>query len=201
MGEGFLTRVKPNLHSANRKFWARNLMTNLVRQRSLLVLNMKRSKASGASEGKPLSHLDHFVTYASRVKMLSDFEKRKPMSVICVEALGSLELYAVVSENNTTTYYPFEFLEPARVLRSSLQTCYHRLDLTGNGNLEVLEATASCVLLPYPLSATNVTDYDGYFTIIDSNWRCVDSVRRLVLPHKVEEITPEAEDGMPLVAV
>lgn len=177
-------------------------MMNLVRQRSLLVLKMKRDNiASAQVTDKPLSYLDDFTLYPSRIKLLSDFEKRVPMSVVCVEG-NELALFAVVRENNTTSFYKFEFDARASVLRSSLHSCYYRLDLPGTSPLlEVPKATASCVLLPYPLAATNSLNSDGYFTIIDSNWRSIDINRNLVLPHTILGDVQELERDIQVVPV
>ena len=200
MGEGFLTSVKPVLQSANRKNWAKNLMLNLVRQRSLLVLKKKReaNTANPIVDDKSLSHLDEYMVYPSRAKLLLEFESRRPLSIVAVEG-AELELFSVVRESSTTKYYRFEFSEPIVVLRTSLRVCYYKITLVDIGQRETPPATASAVLLPYPDVRE---DSDGFFTVIDSNWWSLSQRRTLVQPYTMGDNEHAGGDHDPdMVAV
>ena len=63
-GEGFLREVKPTLGSSNRINWTKNLLTTLVRQRSILALRQNIGRPEPDMEEHWMHRAQSFVRMA-----------------------------------------------------------------------------------------------------------------------------------------
>ena len=84
-GEGFLRKVKPTLGSSNRINWTKNLLTTLVRQRSILALRQNIGRPEPDMEEHWMHRDSKFRTYGSLTEVEDAFEGNEPISVVVVE--------------------------------------------------------------------------------------------------------------------
>ena len=189
MGEGILSVVKPTLTSPNRKNWTKNLMANLLRQRAMLVLKTKNK--TGVKQEKVLPHLDDFVSYPTTGNVISDFGNRLPLSVVAVETGSGVTFYAHAKQGVEFKFFKFEFEPDTSTTRLGLQYSKLEYSITSEA-FENVQATASCVLLPYLVTENKHAEFDGYYTVIDSNWRTLTDGLQLDFPHKNVRVANDA---------
>ena len=182
MGEGLLSVVKPTLTSPNRKNWTKNLMVNLNRERSMMILRDKTKSITANAE--ILSHLDDFSWYSTVGKLIQDFESRRPLSLLVVESISSTEprFYGAVRRGVERLFYEFKFVPGMSVNRLGL--VYFELLFTEEEFLcNVPDVTATCVVLPYVVRNADQCVYDSYYTAVDSEWRTLTDTLSFDLPH------------------
>jgi hypothetical protein len=186
MGEGLLRVVKPTLNSPNRKNWHQNLMTTLLRERGMMLLEndmvVDCQDAGGIDSKKSdggFDQLDDYCTYASVGKLVSAFEHFKPLSVIAVAGPTSNDVYTTryfACVKRSTTRYLREFkLSQQKHVEKFGSHYYLFTHLEEDIELSVpvesgLTCIASCVMLPYVQMSEDDIMFEKYYTLIDSNW-------------------------------
>ena len=202
-GEGFLRLVKPTLTSPNRLNWTKNLLTNLVRQRSILAIKESNKRTNETDEGgDDDSHWmirdSKFRTYQDLSEIEDAFTRYEPISIVVVrvplEDQGDdhskvvfNRFFAVFREGQTRRMFEFVLTDECLVVswtllylsfeKGAAQSFPHGSD----GKLVV---SSYAVMLPSHLEKEENGEDHRVYTVIDHRWRVLGHRGRLDFPHR-----------------
>lgn len=209
-GEGFLRTVKPTLTSPNRLNWTKNLLTTLVRQRSILSLRRSMKEESDVDGDEHWLHRDSkFRTYTSLTEIEDALAELRPISVVVVETEEPIDVeqgdymvgfelpkaklipkhFVVYREGNLKRMLELEYGAPWTFVLG-MHYCNWRLAdepvAFPHGDDATLTITSYAVLLPM---VEGVKDFsvenseDRQYTVVDHRWRTSGSDGVLLFPH------------------
>ena len=186
MGEGLLRIVKPALNSPNRKNWHVNLVNDLLKERSIMLMEEDTKKGKGETRNV-WGHLDHYKVYSSFEAAISDFIKHEPLSCIAAE-----------SDEGVRFFFAFKFKSGRHYAELPLGTeGYQKLGMMYFELTKPVERlllipaipTAVAVLLPMlDFQVAMTTDDEApsrLYAVIDSNWRQLGSNAQFTMPYSI----------------
>jgi hypothetical protein len=199
-GERFIQRVKPQIKSVNLKNFPKNLLTNLLRQRELLLL-----KSSGVeleeSDDDDLDNGDEVdftavTKYPSIAALIVEWTKKQPLSCVVANKGGKTGVYCCFKYGTPSITSVVEFVwdrdgeivDRFGMLYFPLKSSGAQADGIGEiFPLNELEVSFYGLLLPL-LEQQDIALASGnhpMYTLVSSTWKTLNRQTDLVSPHYI----------------
>ena len=193
-GEGFLREVKPMISSTARKNWRRNLLSNLMKHKSVLLVQSSREEKKPSDRNS--LDLSCVKVYGSLAEFTEDWGNGLPISIVvdsqtCTE--GKLEypyMCAVVKQNVQRCLLQIAPCDVEDEPDFSFGLWYFRF----KHSLELIDAQEThhdvrccAVLLPW-LNDPDDADVISHAIVLDE-WKVFDNECNIVFPHACVDMT------------
>ena len=200
-GEGFIRKVKPMTTGVGRKNWTTNLLTNLLRQRTLILLkdNYEQEPDDELEENEEETaeyDWSAFHKYVDRACLSKNLNDNNPLSCLIQKEENDnfTRLYCCYNNAGEKKVAYLEFVGQPIYKFGSFYFCLHLEDqATHDMKLTDLRLDAYGLLLPIHQPILQDLVNNGHlgeaavdkkwYTLVDSKWRAIGEKMDLVFPH------------------
>ena len=200
-GEGFVRLAKPLIHGTSRINWQKNLLSNLVKHKSLSVLSNPGSRPT-VQMGLDSSSVK---MYLGPVEVLAHLKEKVPISVVVASACTEeISLKPLRNDGREEVDFPtgcplffavckvgkekcLLLLMPVGGSRKRMGVVYHELGYGAGKTVPPSSVTISGYALLLPMDGQKLSE--NLFSINSDDWRVLDADYRMAAPHTYIDLT------------
>jgi hypothetical protein len=186
-GEGFIRKVKPMVFRTGRENWKKNLLSNLLKHKSLFHLSEDGFNV-GSSQTRDSLDLRCFKMYSCLTNFIKEFACHRPFSVVVDKRTlygkawqGMFVIYRSGSTTQLIHICPQETSTPKKFFGQ----IYHKISYVSQANdIDFEDLDVECYGLFLPLKGS-----PGYYSLVTDNWRLLDAEYHITAPHMYLEFS------------